>query len=79
MLAFCTGSLWPNWETAGAVRYFALLSRESTKVSQVLPQAEQCQWLTIFPLGKWVDLEGAVTIWPHVVQVSVPCAGERRP
>jgi hypothetical protein len=58
--------------------HHAGVPHEQSKVFQVLLQAEHRQWVTIFPVDKWVDLEGAVTIWPHAVQVSVPCRGERR-
>jgi hypothetical protein len=37
------------------------LGGEFTEVSHVLPHAEQCQRLTTFPVGKRVDVEGAMT------------------
>lgn len=39
----------------------AFPAEESTKVAQELPHAEQRHWLTIFPVIKCVDPEGAVT------------------
>lgn len=67
-----TGHRGPLCKITASVASFC----QPASVSQPFPHAEHCHSLMTSPEGEQVDLIGAVTTWPHALQVSIPCDGE---